>query len=297
MHLNAGAMRHLAWTGEGVPRKLNRGFRVAKNSMQLLTRVFTSRSSSAFGLPFLLAIALSHGTALAGDVTQPAIDVLSTGTLAEDITNCLDTRTVSKKGARKTIKDVRDSSDSCRKARSALAPARATASSVSSEQPKIDAAASEALNASEAAKDSEVPAFTFGDSNWSLTVQAFLGLTRVAFGDKKAGTTDQFAPLSGVGSGVKLRYNYVTADEKVKELVGLSGGLYFEPKVPVGVSAGGESSAQTLSAMIVLSTFEYLYLGFGWKFASTEPAYDRGIALRNFMLVFGLGADGKSLTN
>lgn len=49
--------------------------------------------------------------------------------------------------------------------------------------------------------------------------------------------------------------------------------------------------------MLVFSTFEYLYLGVGWKLASTEPDFDRGLRARNFMLVFGLGADGKSFTD
>jgi hypothetical protein len=265
--------------------------------MRLSTQVYSSCSPSIVSLPLILAITLSHHIALAGDTPQPVPDSPPAGTVAEDIANCLDKKAASTYGARKTIKEVRDAVDSCRKARTSLARARAGAGAVPSDQSKIDAAASEALKASEKNKDNEIPAFIFGDSNWSLTVQAFLGLTRVTFGDKKAGTVDQFAPLSGVGSGVKLRYNYVTAGEQVRELIGLSGGLYFEPKVPVSVATGGESTAQTLSLMLVLSTFEYLYLGFGWKFASTEIAYDRGFALRNLMLVFGLGADGKSLTN
>ena len=213
----------------------------------------------------------------------------------DHIAQCLDAKPGSPKPNRKTINELRFAGDACQKAHAALVELRAAPAP--SSQPKLDAVAVEALKARQDANSREVPAFMLGESSWSLTVQAFLGLTRVTFGNRTAGTTDQFAPLSGLGSGMKLRYNYVATDDKVRELVGLSWGLYFEPKVPVNAATGGDTTAQTLSAMLVLSTFEYLYLGFGLKFASTESAFDRGFAARNFMLVFGLGADGKSFTN
>ncbi len=201
------------------------------------------------------------------------------------VTHCLVPSTAT--SARKWVASVRARVNDCRAAQAALLD-RTTAP---------DAATLKALEITEKEKADELPSFPFGGSNWSLTAEAFLGLTRVTFGDSKAGTTDQFAALSGVGSGVKLRYSYVDANDDIHELLGMSGGLYFEPKVPVSAADGSSNTAQTLSAMLMLSTFQYFYVGAGWKFASNEPAYERGVALRNFMIVFGLGADGKSLTN
>ena len=48
--------------------------------------------------------------------------------------------------------------------------------------------------------------------------------------------------------------------------------------------------------MLMLSAFEYIYLGAGLRFASSERAFDRGFHTHNFMLVLGLGADGKTFT-
>jgi hypothetical protein len=189
---------------------------------------------------------------------------------------------------KKMVSAVQKRVNDCREARSTL---------LKSALAPTTEASLKGMELTEKQKADELPAFPLGGSNWSLTAAAFLGLTRVTFGDSKAGTTDQFAALSGIGSGVKLRYSYVDANDDIHELIGLSGGLYFEPKVPVSGPGGSSSTAQTLSAMLVLSTFQYFYVGAGWKFASNEPAYDRGLALRNFMIVFSLGADGKSLTN
>lgn len=189
-------------------------------------------------------------------------------------------------GSGATVAEVQKRVSQCREAKVAL---------VGSPLPS-DTVTLKAIEITEKQQADDLPAFPIKGTNWSLTTDAFLGLVRTTFGDHRAGTTDQFAALSGVGSGVKLRYAYVDAKGNIRELVGLSGGLYFEPKVPVSESNGSSGTAQTLSTMLVLSTFQYFYLGAGWKFASNEPAYDRGAALRNFMLVFALGADGNSLT-
>jgi hypothetical protein len=121
---------------------------------------------------------------------------------------------------------------------------------------------------------------------------------RVSFGSHRDGTVDQFVPLSGIGAGVKLRYSTLVNTEtkpKAMEVVGISAGLYYEPHVALQGATSGNSSAQTLSTMLTLSTFHVLYVGLGWKFASSEPSYSHGDGARNLFLVFGVGADGKSL--
>jgi hypothetical protein len=215
---------------------------------------------------------------------------------ADHIAQCLRGRPDPQKTGRKTMADLRAAAEACQKARAALMEKTAVRAIAPSTEPQVEVAAAEAVKAREDLVDAELPAFPLGQSNWSLTLQAFLGLTRVTFGSRSSGTVDQFAPLSGVGTGLKIRYSYVDAKDKVRELAGLSAGLYYEPKVPVSGAAGSDT-AQTLSAMLTLSTFEYIYLGVGLKFASSEPAFDRGFHTHNFMLVFGLGADGKTLTN
>jgi hypothetical protein len=211
--------------------------------------------------------------------------------LEDQIKGCLQ---VKAPAPHKGVKEVRDTAAKCADARAALAQKASKTIATDAEDAQVEAAAVKALGANEQSKTQELPSYSFGNSNWSVTVNALVGLMRVTFGDTKAGTADRFDPLTGLGSGVKFRYSYATADDKIQELIGLTLGLYFEPKLAV---SGSDSSAQTLSAMLVVSTFQYFQLGLGWKFASNEPAYDRGFAARNFMLVFGLGADGKSFTN
>jgi hypothetical protein len=194
------------------------------------------------------------------------------------------------------INAVRESLDKCRQLKLQLSTQ--VAENLPDASAKRDSnAALIAVGAAEERLQRELPAVSLGASNWSVTMQAFVGLLRVTFADKKTGTTDQFQPLSGVGSGVKFRRMTIDADQKAMEIVGFSAGLYYEPKVSVKSAAGNseERTAQTLSAMVVLSTFERLYLGVGWKIASSEPLFDGGLHRRNFMVVFGLGADGKSL--
>jgi hypothetical protein len=250
-----------------------------------------------------LATLLGPAAALAEETapppaTAPTAAPAATSGLADEISQCLAVaKTALQKTGRKTIGDLQASIDVCQKARATLTgrPALRAAAAQTS-QPEIEGAAAEAMKAKEDAVANELPSFPINQSNsWSFTVQGFVGLTRVTFGKRSSGTVDQFAPLSGLGTGLKIRYSYVDAKDKVREFVGLSAGLYYEPKVPVSGATGGET-AQTLSAIVMLSTFEYIYLGVGLKFASSESAFDRGFDTQNFMLVFGLGADGKTFT-
>jgi len=134
------------------------------------------------------------------------------------------------------------------------------------------------------------------DSDWCFTLAAFVGLTRV---DLRSGG-DRFQPLAGVASGVKLRKMHVAPDGVTNELIGFNLGLYYEPRANNAVmntmtGTVGTTNVQTLSGLFTVSTFENLYLGVGYRFAS-EAADFRRADHHNFLLVFGLGVDGNSTT-
>ncbi len=132
--------------------------------------------------------------------------------------------------------------------------------------------------------------------HWSITVPVYTGLVRVQFATED-GQTDQFSAFSGVGTGIKFRRQALTGDNRTIEVLGLGLGLYFEPNVAVSQSddeSEDADAAQTLSALFSVSFVEHFSLGFGWKFASNEPNFER-FADDSLFLVIGLGVDGKTL--
>lgn len=140
----------------------------------------------------------------------------------------------------------------------------------------------------------ELPTVPIGDSDLSVSLQAFVGLVRVTFGKTGQGQPDEIRLLSGLGTGVKLRWDGYDSNGHRFEKLGGNVGVFYEPT--------GASSDQSkdplrgsLAALLVLSTFEHVYLGGGWRFASTEAGFERGLSQPNFILVLGLGADGRAL--
>lgn len=146
------------------------------------------------------------------------------------------------------------------------------------------------LNQKERQVQAEEPYFPIG-KHGSLTYTVFAGLLRLNF-KSKTGTTDKFEPLAGLGSGLKFSYSGLDNANRRIELLGVGLGFYFEPKVKV---SGQDDTAQTMSAILVLSSLSKFYVGMVWKFASTEPGYSRTNGQENFGMVFGGGFDGSML--
>jgi len=163
----------------------------------------------------------------------------------------------------------------------------------------VDPAVTAAAGAQADKKEEELPVVPLGAGNWSLTMETYVGLLRVIFGSKAQGTVDKFATLSGAGAGIKFRYAPVVKEkQQTVEVIGLSLGLYYEPdlKTASTTNPGTTDSAQAISLMLMASTFHHVYAGVGWKFASSEPGYEHGLGVgANWMFVFGVGFDGKSL--
>jgi hypothetical protein len=210
---------------------------------------------------------------------------------ADDVGDCLQPLTFGMH-----MRDIRGQIDACRRAEAAILNAKASPGAGVTGAAAPPVLSLNALAAAEKAKDAQMPASCIHGSDDCLTIGAFFGLLRVAFGNKKEGTTETLAPLSGLGIGFKLRRVYVSSDQTTHELLGVNLGLYYEPKVAVvGTPGGVVDSAQTLSATLILSAFENLYVGGGWKFASSEPSYNHGFKESNVVLVLGIGTDGASL--
>jgi hypothetical protein len=127
--------------------------------------------------------------------------------------------------------------------------------------------------------ESELPDIPFGRSNFALTLQVFGGLFRLQ--SPSVGPT--FSALTGIGGGLKLRYDYVHANTR-REAVGLNLGLFVEK---------GASDQYTLSTVVLISTFSYFYGGLGIRLVGTEHIGDTAAARLFFVL--GIGVDGKSL--
>jgi hypothetical protein len=140
----------------------------------------------------------------------------------------------------------------------------------------------------------ELPLVPLGRSSLSLSLQAFVGLMRISFGKTSEGKSDEIHFLSGVGTGVKLRWDGYDHDNRRFEIIGANLGVFLEPTTS-GMDQSGGSLRGSVSALLVLSTYEHLYVGAGMRFASTENGYVRGFNQENFLMVLGFGADGKSL--
>jgi hypothetical protein len=145
-----------------------------------------------------------------------------------------------------------------------------------------DALASGLYAAAEhARRAAELPDIPFGQSNFALTMQVFGGLFRLQ--SHEAGSV--FSALTGVGGGLKLRYDYVHANTR-REAIGLNLGLFFE-------KTSSDPDKYAMSTVLLLSTFGYFYAGLGVRLVGTDQIPET-VAARLF-LVIGVGVDGKSL--
>ncbi|HTA21380.1 MAG TPA: hypothetical protein VK989_18940 [Polyangia bacterium] len=142
------------------------------------------------------------------------------------------------------------------------------------------------------ARQSQVPTISLGATPWTLTMQIFS--TALKIDPNPVAGRGKLSLFSGAGAGLKLRYDYVSGNER-KELFGVDVGVVLDQTMVLKKNDPNPTTVYAVGPALMLSTFEYFYFGLGVRtFATDDLPATFGDRVFFFL---GLGVDGKTLTN